>query len=261
MVRFLKIAAATSISTARDGMPKRMIRAPFRAMRIASVMACGEPDISNTTSIALVVDGLSCVDGDVGAHLLRKAEAERVEIGGEDRRGARGLGDGDREQPNRTAAEHGHRAAGEILLARREHGVAERLLERRDLGRQLLAVRLPDHRLGHGHVARERAVAVDSEDLGALAEVAVAGAAGRAGAAGDVALGRHEVADRDIAHVGAHLDDGARELVAQRDGWLDAVSGPTVPEMDVEIRSADARRLHLDDDVRRRRAWLCHLLE
>ncbi len=63
-------------------------------------------------------------------------------------------------------------------------------------GGSLLAVRLPDHRLGHGHVAREGAVAVDAEDLGAFAEVAVAGAAGRAGAARDVALGRDEVADR-----------------------------------------------------------------
>ena len=35
-VRFLKIAAAMSTSTRRDGMPKKMIRAPFRAMRIAS---------------------------------------------------------------------------------------------------------------------------------------------------------------------------------------------------------------------------------
>ena len=80
-------------------------------------------------------------------------------------------------------------------------------------------------------------------------------------AAGDVALGRDEVADGDVPDVGADLDDGARELVAERDRRLDAPGGPAVPEMDVEIRPADARRLHLDDDVRRRRAWLRHLLQ
>ena len=89
----------------------------------------------------------------------------------------------------------------------------------------------------------------------------VAGAARGAGAARDVALGGHEVADGDVPDVGADLDHRARELVAERHGRPDAPGGPAVPEMDVEIRSADARRLHLDDDVRRRRAWLGHLLE
>jgi hypothetical protein len=64
-----------------------------------------------------------------------------------------------------------------------------------------------------------------------------------------------------MPHVGAHFDHRACELVAKGHGRTDASGGPTIPEVDVEIRSADARRLHLDDDVRRRRAWLCHLLE
>ncbi len=184
-----------------------------------------------------------------------------MEVGREDRRGARGFRDGHREQPNRPAPEHGDRPPGEVLLVRREHGVAERFLERRDLGRQLLAVRLPDHGLGHGQVASKGAVPVDAQDLGALAEVAVAGAAGGASPAGDVTLGRHEVADRDVADVGTDLDYGARELVAERHRRPDSSGGPPVPEVDVEIRSTDARRLHLDDDVRRRRVWLRHLLE
>ena len=70
-----------------------------------------------------------------------------------------------REQADRPAAEDRHRLAGEILAARGEDGVAERLLERRDLGRELGAVVLPDHRLGDGDELGERAVAVDAEDL------------------------------------------------------------------------------------------------
>ena len=101
----------------------------------------------------------------------------------------------------------------EVLLARGEDRVAERLLQRRDLRRQLLAVRLPDHGLRHRYVAREGTVTVDAQDLRALAEVAVAGAARGAGAAGDVALGRDEVADGHVADVGAHLDDRARKLM------------------------------------------------
>ena len=136
----------------RDGMPKRMIRRAVSRDAEGVGDRLRRPRHLEHDVHALVVDGLPCVGDDVGAHLLRQAEAVGVEVGGEDRRGARGLGDGNGEQPDRTAAEHGHRPAGELLLARREHGVAEGLLERRDLGRQLSgsSSRSP---LGHGHVA------------------------------------------------------------------------------------------------------------
>ena len=42
---------------------------------------------------------------------------------------------------------------------------------------------------------------------------------------------------------------------------MDAPRRPSVPVVDVEICPADARRLHFDDDVCGRRAWLHHLLE
>src|SRR6266540_273814 len=191
------MAAATSTSTGLAGMPNRTTRPPFRAMRNASPIACGEPD---------------------GA-----------------------------------AAEHGHRAAGKLLLARGEDGVPERLLERRDLGWQLRAVRLPDHALGHGDVARERAVPVDAENLRPLAHVSVPGATVKAHAARDVALGRDEVADSDVTDVRADLDDRAGELVTERDGRLDPSRGPAVPEMDVEVGAAHACGLDLDHDIRRPR--------
>ena len=63
---------------------------------------------------------------------------------------------------------------GEILRRRREDGVAERLLQARDLGRELRAVVAPDDRGGHGGVVREAAVAIDAEDLRLLAHVRLA---------------------------------------------------------------------------------------
>jgi len=56
-----------------------------------------------------------------------------------------------------------------------------------------------------------------------------------------------------------HLDDGARELVAQRQRWLDAVLGPLVPLVDVQVRTAQAGGLDLDQHfivARRRRGNL-----
>ena len=158
-----------------------------------------------------------------------------------DDRGARRPRDRDREQADRAAAEHRDRAAGEILLARREDGVAERLLQRRDLGRQLRAVVLPDHRLGHGDVTREGAVPVDAEDPRALAHVRLAGAALEAHAAGDVALGRDVVADLDVVDVFPDLDDGAGELVPERERRVDPLLRPLVPLLDVQVGAADRR--------------------
>ena len=81
---------------------------------------------------------------------------------------------------------------------------------------------------GHDHVLGEGAVAVDAEDLRLLAHVRLAGAAVEADAAGDVALGRDVVARRDVADVAPDLDDGAGELVAERERRLNAVRGPVV---------------------------------
>ena len=61
---------------------------------------------------AVVVDLLrGGVDDGVRAHRPREAEAEGMEIGGEDERRTRRLGDGDGEEADRPASEHRHRPA------------------------------------------------------------------------------------------------------------------------------------------------------
>ena len=139
--------------------------------------------------------------------------------------------------------------ADDVGVAQGEHRVAERLLQRRDLGRQLRAVVLPDHRLRHGDVLREGAVAVDAEYLRALAHVCLPRAAMEAVAARDVALGRDVVADRDVANASPDVDDGPGELVPERQRRRDALLRPGVPVHDVEVGAANARSLDEDEDL------------
>ena len=125
---------------------------------------------------------------------------------------------------------------------------------RRDLGRKLRAVVAPDDRRGHGDVVGEAAVAVDAEDLRLLAHVRLARAAVEAHAAGDVALGRDVVALGDVADRAPGRDDRPAELVAERERRLDPLRRPLVPALDVQVGSADARRLDPDEHLVRRRA-------
>ena len=95
-------------------------------------------------------------------------------VGREQPPGAERPRDGDREQPDRPAAEDGDRASREILRRRREDGIAEGLLEARDVRRQLGAVVLPHHRGRDRGEVGESPVAIDTEDLRSLAHVRLA---------------------------------------------------------------------------------------
>ena len=195
------------------------------------------------------VGDVAQVEDLVRAHALGETEPERRPVRREHAAGARGTRDADAEQADGAAAEDRHRLAGDVLVAEREHRVPERLLERCDLRRQLRAVVLPDHRLRHGDVLGEGAVAVDAEDLRLLAHVGAPGAAVVARAAGDVALGGDVVAGIDVAHTAADLHDGPGELVPERQRRRDPVAGPGVPAEDVEIGPAHACRLDLDEHL------------
>ena len=157
--------------------------------RKASAIASGAPDISKTTSgcspslRSTNHAAVSAAVADVERRRRRPSRSARPRRNGvrseaSDAAGARGARD--RRWLKRPTGPQPRTAT--VLPARsacetREDGVPERLLQRRDLGRQLRAVVLPDDRLRDGDVLREGAVAVDAEDLRPLAHVRAAGAA------------------------------------------------------------------------------------
>ena len=109
----------------------------------------------------------------------------------------------------------------------------------------------PDVVFRHRDVLGERSVAIDADDLDALADVRLAGAAEQAGEIGDVSLGRDAVAGAYRAHGVADGHDRPHELVPDDDRRLDARLRPLVPRIDVEIGAADAGLLDADQYVGR----------
>ncbi len=258
-VRFLKISAsATSSSTGWPGMPNSTTCPPFRTIRKASRTASAHRTsrrrrrgarLRSRPSEARVRYRRRSRPVLDRAHAGSELEAVGDDIRGEHSPGTERACEGNREQADGPAAQDADGLAGEVGVLDREDGVAERLLEGGDLGGQLVAVVLPEHRLGYGDVLCEAAVAVDAEDPRAFAHVGAAGAAVEAAAAGDVALGGDEVALLGVANGAARLDDGARELVAERDRRRDAVPRPVVPAIDVQVGAADARGLDPDEHL------------
>ena len=132
------------------------------------------------------------------------------------------------------------------------HGVAQRIHDRADLGGD--AVQLHDVARGHRDEVGKRAVAVDANDLGALAEMTGTEAALEAVPADDVALGGDQVAGGEQARglgLASERDDLARELVADDHRRLEPVAGPAVPFPDVQVGAADAGEVDADEDVAR----------
>src|SRR6266536_2205040 len=79
--------------------------------------------------------------------------------------------------------------------------------------------------------------------------MAAAGHAIAAAAADDVALTADEVADLEVAHVGAEPDHLADELVADDHGHRDRLLRPRIPAVDVEVGPADACLADADQHV------------
>jgi hypothetical protein len=130
------------------------------------------------------------------------------------------------------------------------HRVAQRVHDGPDLGRDPIE----PHHIGRGHRDElgERAVPVDADDLGALAQVGGAQAALQAVPADNVALGGDQVPDREQPRglaFAAELDDLARELVADHDRGPKPVTGPAVPLPDMEVGTADTCVVDTNHDV------------
>src|SRR5213079_3119588 len=116
-----------------------------------------------------------------------------------------------------------------------------------------------DVRHGQRDVLGERARTLHAEPDRMCAEVAPAGQAVAAAAADDVPLAADEVADLEVAHVGADGGHLADELVADHHRHGNRLLRPGIPAVDVEIGAADPRLAHADQDVVDAR--LRHVLE
>ena len=185
----------------------------------------------------------------VGAERPRELHPERDVIRGEEPPRAERLRDRDREEADRPATEDGHGSSGEILRRRREDGVPERLLQARDLGRELRAIVAPHDRGRDGDVVGEASVTIDAEDLRLLAHVRLPGSAVEADAARDVALRRDVVALLDVAHGTPDRDHRSAQLMPEREWRRHALRRPLVPARDVQIGAADRGRLDPDENL------------
>ena len=176
---------------------------------------------------------------------------EAVDLGDGDARGAGDARDLGAHGADRPVAQHRDGLAGEVRDLRRVDGVAERVEERADLGRDHRGVERHDVERGHDDVLREAAVAVNAEDPGVLADVALSGAAGTARAAGHVHLGGDVLADLEVRPLAARpeRDDLAAELVAVDARRLDHARHRRVPLVDVFVGAADGGGEDLDEDL------------
>ena len=128
----------------------------------------------------------------------------------------------------------------------------ERVPEWVEQGRVVVTDRVRDVndvRRRDGDVFRERAVPVDADDLRVPAHMRLPRTAELAVAADDVSFGGDPVPGLDVLDETARLDDLSHELVSEDERRIHAVLRPVVPLMDVEIRAADARASHLDQDL------------
>ncbi len=182
-------------------------------------------------------------------------------VGGEEPTCSERLRDGDREETDRPAAEDGDGATREILRRGREHRVAERLLQARDLGRELRAVVAPDDGGRDDDVVRKAAVAIDAEDLRRLAHVRLARSTVKAHATRHMTLGGHVVALRDVPDGASDRDDRPTELVSERERRLHSLRRPLIPAPDVQVGPADRRGLDPDENLVERRRRNGHLVE
>ena len=127
------------------------------------------------------------VEDHVGAERLGHRAPLRVDVGREDARRAGQPADRDRHEPDRPAAGHEHRLAGDLLDERGQDGIAHRFLDGRDLRREPLTG--PDVAHRQDDVFGERAVGVDAQDPQVAADVRATRPALVARAVDEVRLG------------------------------------------------------------------------
>ena len=170
------------------------------------------------------------IERDVSAHRAGQFEPAGVEVAGDDERRTGGASDAHRKAADRPAAEYEHGAPGDRGLQNGVDGVAHRIHDRADLGGD--SVELHHVRCRHRDVVGERAVAIDADDLRALAEVSGAQPALEAVPADDVAFRGYRVSHREqllALGLAAELDDLSGKLVADHHRRAEVGRWPSCP--------------------------------
>ena len=184
------------------------------------------------------------IQRDVGAHRAGQFEPAGVEVAGDDERRTGGAGDAHRKAADRAAAEHEDGAAGDRGFENGVDGVAHRIHDRADFGGD--SIELHHVRCGHRDVVGKRAVAVDADDPGALAEMGRAQAALETVPADDVAFRGYRVSNGEqlfALGLPAELDDLSGKLMADHHRGLEAGRWPRRPIPRCEDRCR--RRRHV----------------
>src|SRR5579863_1345257 len=184
----------------------------------------------------------------VRLHLACNAGAVFVHLDRENGSSADRFGDGNREQSDWATAGDRDRFGRDFPG---ENGVdcVAQWIEDRGIFQWNRGIEFPDIRFGDEDVFGKCAVGVNANDLYVLADVSFTGPALQAFAAGDMHLGRNEVA---LLHTGdfiAKCGDLSAELVARNQRWMNSVLRPAVPVVNVEISAANRRDLHLDQYI------------
>ncbi|CRK31461.1 hypothetical protein BN1708_005463 [Verticillium longisporum] len=180
---------------------------------------------------------LDLVRDDRGAELLGESEATLVNVGDDERRGARGAAAKERDEADGTGAadEDGVAEANASALHAGE-GDAQGLKHGAVLVRHVADLVAPDGRMvdvspqqaGHGRRRKE---------LDLLTAVVTPREAGLAGVADDVGLDGDAVADLEVLDAGVHCDDIAGRLVTENVVALDNHGADAAMAPEVNVRA------------------------
>src|SRR5215213_6141994 len=131
------------------------------------------------------------------------------------------------------------------------HRIAQRVHDGADLS--WYAIQLDHVRSRHHDEIGEGAVPVHPDDLSPAAEVGIAQATLEAVAADDMTFGGDQITDRKqvvLLGFAAELGDAAGELVADHYRRLEPVACPTVPLPDMQVCTADAGLMYVNQGFR-----------
>jgi hypothetical protein len=108
---------------------------------------------------------------------------------------------------------------------------------------------LPD--IGHGQcdVFSERARTIDADTGGVCAQMATAGQTVSAPTAHDMTFATDDIAGMKIAYVASDFYNSANKLMAHNHGNWNSLSGPVIPIVDMDIRSADACSINANENI------------